>query len=106
MVLDFSEELDLLVSINRLDAEGTEASPREIRMNLYYGMAMIALVPIQVGEKKRLPRCVVEEVQRLVPGGCVASESVVSVRRKADLPGRLVLSVRSHPVAYEYPDSD
>lgn len=106
MVLDFSDELALLVSINCLDAEGMDVSPREIRMNLYYGMAMVALVPIKVGEKKRLPWCLVAEVQRLVPGGCTDSESIVSVRRKADLPGRLVLSVRPHPVAYEYPDSD
>ena len=98
-------QFEFFCDIVNVDARNRTVSSKECRHNLYYQMAMTCLIPFDQGEEKKLPHCIVDEVQKKFPdktGRHLVEEALVFFFRDPEAPMKLFLETRRKPVAHRY----
>lgn len=86
-------------TVKILAQERGAVSMRECRHNLYYQMVDVCL-PLREGVERRIPHCLVREIQSLFPDvgkAHLISEHSVHVRKRK---GKVLIQVRSRPIPF------
>lgn len=79
---------------------------RERRYSLYYFMALRCFYPMQLNEIRRLPKCVVADIQETFPdpdNAQARAEADVYFYRHATFKNQICMEFRPEPISLPYP---
>ena len=96
---------DALMQWNRSHGEDSSVM-RQRRMSLYMFMGVRCLLPLGVGDRRRLPACVVQDIQETFPDLDNAQstfESRAYLFRRHSNPDGLFLEILANPIHAFYP---